>query len=326
MKVLTINYLSHSRPEYFSLTKKILKNISDENKSKIKLNILASRPNDWNNEIKDLGIDTYVLIIPEDYQNNYLEKVNFAVQSDTTYSCKLDEDCFISEHTWDYIIENLEVLHDTSNLVLTPIMSNNIPISDLFLEDYLNNETKQKVYDLFLKQKMPNGLWGVDYSPLDEFTIYSEKWNPDSFYDAVRNLQTETKGIHPLRINYDAQVLINEFILSNPNRLFNKQEYFYDFINRPYFTNSFFFIKTSFWKSIISETNGDNYDEIMLNKFMRFWSQDIAYVKNGFGCHIMFNTVYGNKNRWGIGGEDGWTYEKTFFNNLNQTYDTLHRR
>jgi hypothetical protein len=39
----------------------------------------------------------------------------------------------------------------------------------------------------------------------------------------VLDLDTETKGIHPLRINYDAQVLINDYIINNIELLFNKK-------------------------------------------------------------------------------------------------------
>jgi hypothetical protein len=172
---------------------------------------------------------------------------------------------------------------------------------------------------------MPNGLWGVDYSILDGFTVYSDHWDCERFYKGVEDLNTDIKGIHPLRINYDSQALINDFILSNPEKMFNKQDYSIGFLSRPYFTNSFFFIKTDLWKKIISLVGGDNYDEITLNNLMRYNNKKIAYVNNGFGTHMMFNTVYGNKNPWGIGSEHGLLNEQNFFNNLNTVYDTLHR-
>jgi hypothetical protein len=42
----------------------------------------------------------------------------------------------------------------------------------------------------------------------------------------------------------------------------------------------------------------------------------------------MFNTVYGNQNPWGIGGENGEQDEINFYNNLSENiikYDTLYR-
>jgi hypothetical protein len=324
MKILTINYLSHGRPEYFSLSKNILKNISDENKSKIHLNILYSRDFDWESEIEGLGISTSLYKIDENRYDNYLYKIKIATEASTKYSCKLDEDCFISEHTWDYIINNLDILEDEKNIVLSPIISNNIPFCDLFMEQFLDKNVFENVCNLFLKQRMPNGLWGVDYSSLDRFTIFSDKWDCELFYKAVLELDTDTKGIHPLRINYEAQVLINDFIISNPEKIFNRQNYSISFLSRPYFTNSFFFIKTETWKNIINSVIYDAYDEITLNKQMRDSNKKIAYINNGFCSHMMFNTVYGNKNKWNIGGEDGWTYEKEFYIQLKDKYDMLH--
>ena len=40
------------------------------------------------------------------------------------------------------------------------------------------------------------------------------------------------------------------------------------------------------------------------------------FVNNGFGIHTMYNTIYGNKNRWGIGGEDSEEKELNFVNEL----------
>jgi hypothetical protein len=52
------------------------------------------------------------------------------------------------------------------------------------------------------------------------------------------------------------------------------------------------------------------------------------FVKNGFGIHPMFNTVHGNKNRWGIGSEDAPQSEADFYDKLSfkiLSYDTLYR-
>ncbi len=72
---------------------------------------------------------------------------------------------------------------------------------------------------------MPNGLWGVDYTPLNEFTIHANEWDYKQFYNGVNNLNTNTKGIHPLRICYESQVSINEYILNNIEKLTDKHEY-----------------------------------------------------------------------------------------------------
>ena len=47
MKQITINYLSHNRLNYTDLMFYFLSKIKLENKSKIKLNVLATHENDW---------------------------------------------------------------------------------------------------------------------------------------------------------------------------------------------------------------------------------------------------------------------------------------
>ena len=39
---------------------------------------------------------------------------------------------------------------------------------------------------------MPNGVWGVDYSSLNDYTINAKTWNPKNFYNGVENLNTNT--------------------------------------------------------------------------------------------------------------------------------------
>ena len=67
-----------------------------------------------------------------------MQKVNVCLQSDK-YAVKLDEDCFIPNHVWDYIIENIDVLDDEDNFVLTPMLSNGIPHTDRFVESFIKD-------------------------------------------------------------------------------------------------------------------------------------------------------------------------------------------
>ena len=60
----------------------------------------------------------------------------------------------------------------------------------------------------------------------------------------------------------------------------------------------------------------DSYDEIALNKYKKDNNKQFVFIKNGFGIHPMFNTVHGNKNPWGIGGENGEQDELNFYNSL----------
>jgi len=235
----------------------------------------------------------------------------------------------MNNYVWDYLIENIDVLNDDNILTLSPVMSNNIPSCDYFIEDFIDDKNiKNKLYSMFLGVNMPNGLWGVDYTILNKFTIHAEKWEPTNFYEGVKYLETNTKGIHPLRISYEAQMEVNDYILKNVDKFIHKDEYNLFEIDSPYFTNSLFFIKTSEWRNILSQPTVDSYDEIALNKYKLDYGKKFLFVKNGFGVHPMFNTVHGNKNRWGIGSEDAPQSEADFYNKLSfkiLSYDTLYR-
>jgi hypothetical protein len=315
MKEITINYLSHNRTHYSELMFYFLSKIKPENKVKLKLNVLATVEFDWKNKCDKLGIDYEITIVNSHF--NYLSKINIAVNSDTKYSVKLDEDCFLNNYVWDYLIESVNILDNEEIMTLSPTMSNNIPSCDYFIEDFIaDKNVKNEIYRLFLNRAMPNGVWNVDYTPLNKFTIHSEKWITKDFYDGVDKLNTNTKGIHPLRICYEAQMIINQYISDNVCNFTNKTDYGLFEIDAPYFTNSMFFIKTNQWRNILNHPAIDDYDEIALNKYKRDNNKKFIFVKNGFGIHPMFNTVYANKNPWNIGGEDGETDELNFYNDL----------
>lgn len=314
MKIITINYLSHLRENYHELIFYFLKKIKQKNKDKIKLNILSSTEKNWAELCKDLGIEFEIKNF-FNYSTGYLEKIQYASESESPYSVKLDEDCFFNNHIWDFIIENVGILEDEKILCLSTTMSNSIPSCDLFIEDFiLKDEIKKIIYENFKNRLMPNGLWGVDYTPLNKHTINSSCWNPDEFYKGVEQLSTEIKGIHPLRICYESQKLINQEILKNVDFLVSPQEYKFQEIISPYFTNIFFVIKTSNWKKILK--NSIQYDEISLNNFKKNNNLKIMYIKNGFCVHLNFNTIFGNKNPWGIGGENAQFEETILYNQL----------
>lgn len=315
MKNITINYLSHNRLNYTELMFYFLSKIKDSNKEKIKLNILATHNNNWVEKCEKLGIEYEIHTITSN--NNYLDKINIAISTNTKYSVKLDEDCFINNHVWDFLIENVELLENTDILTMSPVMSNNIPSCDYFISDYITDENiKDKIYGYFLNRDMPNGLWGVNYTSLNEYTTQSKVWDPVSFYKKLDSLNTNTKGIHPLRISYEAQIEINDYILNNIDKFLSKNNYEFITIDAPYFTNSLFFIKTEEWVNVLKQSTVDSYDEIALNKYKKDNNKQFLFIKNGFGIHPMFNTVHGNKNPWGIGGEHGEQDELNFYNNL----------
>ena len=150
----------------------------------------------------------------------WYEWIDKALNSNKEWIIHIDEDCFINNHIWDYMIENVSILEDENNLAIAPILSNNIPLVDNFIENFIiDSEVKGKIYKNFLNQNMPNGLWGVDYSPLNDYTINADSWIPANFYDGVSKLNHFYKGIHPIRICAEAQVILNDYIMNNFERI-----------------------------------------------------------------------------------------------------------
>lgn len=315
--MIAINYLSHQRKDFFKywkLTSYYLNNIKPENKKKIRLNILATKPFDWGSELQDIQYKVYYY---QDIEVNYMQKIHTAVNDSDEYAIKLDDDCFIGSHVWDYIIENINVLDDKDNFILTPILSNNIPHTDRFVDQFvLDDEVKQKIYNCYLNQSMPNGLFGADYSPLNEFTINSSTWNSDKFFEGVSRLSTYLKGIHPIRVCGEAQVTLNNYLVENLERIQEKREYSIKEFKEPYYTTSTFAIRTEEWRNLLSTPAYDAFDEIQLNMYKHMTGKRFLYVENGFGIHTIYNTLFGNKNPWGIGLENGREYELEFVNDL----------
>jgi hypothetical protein len=246
-----------------------------------------------------------------------MQKIHSAISSGHPYSIKLDEDCFINNHIWDYLIENIDFLSDREHFIISSILSNNIPLTERFIDGFIeDNKLRDDIHTAFINQEMPNGLWGVDYSPLNRFTINSSKWDSDSFFNAVAELDSHTKGIHPVRISATAQVLINKYIEQNLSSLEKKRDYKFTEFSEPYFTTSFFAIKTQDWINLVNTPSLDAFDEIQLNLFRKTNSLKSFYIENSFSIHTSFNTIWGNKNKWNIGMDDGEAWELDFIKKI----------
>lgn len=309
--MITINYLTHHRNKVFwDISKYFFDRIKEENKSKIKLNILSTNNIDF---VLPDRIETNVVSF-DDNELNYISKIRYAISQDTEYSVKLDEDCFINNHIWDYMIENVSILENQSNLAIVPVLSNNIPLVDNFIKNFITDlKVKDKIYKNFLNQNMPNGLWGVDYSPLNQYTINADSWDPENFYDGVSQLNHFYKGIHPIRICANAQLILNKYILENFDRIVQKNNYSLQEFSCPYYTNSMFLIKTKEWINVLNTESFDAFDEVQFNVYKNRFNKKLFFVENGFAIHPTYNTIHNvNYNVWGIGLPDGKGYELDF--------------
>lgn len=315
--MLTINYFSDNRLHFFKLIFYFINKIKENNKKNIKINILTTKDNEtfFSEEIKKYDLNFNIVAFQNGF--NYTEKLTYAINSDTKYSIKLDEDCIISNYIWDYMIENVNILDNDENLLLSPLLSTSMPSCDIFIENFLDENEKEIIHNYFLEQEMPNGLFGVNYSPLNKYTIHAKNWDYKKYLSGLNDLPTETKGNHPMRISYNAQIKINEFILNKYKKIIEKNNYNIFEINSPYFTNNMFLIRTDVWKKICNQYNGV-YDEIPISNYKRLNNKKFLFVENGFGVHTMFNTIYGDgsANPWKIGGPNSQFKENEFVKKL----------
>jgi hypothetical protein len=314
--MITIDYLPHARPiEYWRLTSHFLNGIKPENKKKIKINILATNDEPWLDYL-DPDIAAQVIIFP--YNGNYLAKANMASKDENPYSVKLDEDCFMNSHVWDYMIENINILDDPDTLLISPLVSTNIPLVDQFIEAYIDDvEVKEQLYSFFKNRYMPNNLWGVDYTSLNKHTVDAEKWDSETYYKGVADINHYYRGIHPVRISVEAQLLLSEYVLNTMDKFLSKQEYSLKEFNRPYFTNNIFAFKTEDWRKVLELPN-DGFDEVPLSEYKNAHNKKCYYIDNGFCVHPMYNTVFGFNPEFNIGMNNGLQKEIEIVNQFVQ--------
>ena len=177
--MININFFSNTRLEIFELIFHFINKIKDENKTKIKITILTTHVNthffkDIETKYPSLKID----VIEFKDGLHYTDKLKYAINSDAEFSIKLDEDCIINNFIWDYMIENVNVLNNSENLLISPLLSTTLPACDEFISGFLNEEEADVINSCFLNQRMPNGLFGVNYEPLNEFTTKATTWKP----------------------------------------------------------------------------------------------------------------------------------------------------
>jgi len=224
MKKISIYYLPFRRCHFSELTFYYIKKIRDDLKNLIELNILTDDYTPFNNnydwkpqvqELKAANIDCNLVQL-----TTYLSKLEYGIERGSEYSIKLDEDCFINDSTWNYFLDNLHLLDNPENLILSPVLSNGIPSIEYFMEDFFGEEDRQKLEKTFLKLRFKN-IWGSDYAMLNKYTKNSKSWNPEEYYDHVSKLPYYYRGIHPIRLSKESQLLLMDLVLKNLDRFNN---------------------------------------------------------------------------------------------------------
>lgn len=242
------------------------------------------------NKAHKLGLSASPLIVTSSYLN-YKDKLKIASEMDFDYSIKMDEDIFMGWFAWDYFFTNLKVLDCNDNLILAPTISSGIPTCDRFLKYSLNNDQQQSVKDKFTQTQF-GSLWGAYYESLNNTLI--EGYDKEKYYEGVSKLSHWYKGIHPIRVNFQAQKLLNQCILNNINQFTTRKDFFIEEMKEPYFCNSFFAIKNKLWNKILNTEDYyvDNFDEVPLNRYREYHGGKFLCIPNTFAIHTCYNTLW----------------------------------
>lgn len=288
--IIQINILPFNSNR-LSFTKKSLNflcKIKNENKKKINVVIFADKNiKEWNEISEDINKKGVLSkVIPS---SGYMPKIIEAVKTECEYSCCMDEDVIMNQYVWDYLIENVNCLDNDKNLLLSPLLSNGIPTVEMFIESFFDEREKDELYEIFNRTYIPN-LWGVNYESLN---LNSKLWDYNTFYNEVKKINHHYKGMHPVRISYDAHMKIAEFICNKKEKFLSKQNYKIKEVDLPYFCNNIYLIKTKVWSKIINDSTlfKDGFDEVPLNIYKEKNNKNMVFVDNSHAVHMAYNTL-----------------------------------
>lgn len=239
---------------------------------------------------------TYNIInINSNNSNNYMEKINFAIlyaeEKHIPFIMKCDNDIFLKSQTLDYMINNLELLNSSNNLTLGPVITTGIPTIEYFKNNFFDMDSIEILNKLFLKTIFSNNNV-ADYSHLNNYTINSNNWDKEEFFNSVEKADYYYKGIHPIRLNDEANDFVNNYVIENKSRfLKNYQLKIIDNDRSPYLCNNVFCIKTDIYKNIVNDNTlfVDYFDEVPINKYC--WKNNMKhlFIENGFAIHMYYN-------------------------------------
>jgi len=240
---------------------------------------------------------------------NYMEKIIHGIGREHEFSVKMDEDCILLSDGWDRFFNLIESMTN-QDLFCTGAISNGVPTCDFFVNNFIPN-SKQIVNNLFSLTSYGVG-GGVDYSLLNYAKPQTVgDWNPNAFYQAVKQINHYYKGIHPVRMNFSVAKFINDMIFEAfPQSMRVVEGEIIRNTDYPYFCNSFFGIRTEDWKTIVSRRDLfiDPYEEVPLN---RYWKETGRNMLIDTGIPIL-HTMY----NW----TRNWDYENKLVEKINEVF------
>lgn len=291
----------------------------------------------YNNYLSKTSIN-YKCVSVNCPKSDYLPKVRYAIEyskiNNYKYIMKCDNDIIIPKYTFDYLLDNLNLLDN--NLTLSPILSTGIPSIEYFIDSFCSTDEAILVRNEFKKCVFYDQPGIFDYSYLNNLI---NEWDYNLFFKSLKNMSDKLvtidnngrttcghnkfyMGMHPIRHGFGNDI-INDLIIKNKDTFFKNKEC--SIIDRvfPYLCDMCFLISTYNYNKLINIDNLiiDGCDEVPLNRYS--WNNNIKHliINNGYAIHITYNW------RWFLNNKDGGsnidkptedilTYEERFINML----------
>ena len=215
---------------------------------------------------------------------------------DYQYFIKHDEDVFISSKSWIDLLEQSEkIIDDSVNLLATVNLSTGIPSWYNFSKAFFNAEEQKLLESKLSQSSIPNQLWGNDYSSLNNHIALNRIWDEDGYWEKMNALKYHYRGLHPVRVQLDLPININEIILNRYDAFQQHQPLGgYSDVENRYFCNSFFCMSYQRYKEILADKSlyVDAYDEVSINRYAQKNQLKFCFLKDSLGIHVIYNSVY----------------------------------
>jgi hypothetical protein len=179
--------------------------------------------------------------------------------------------------------------------VLSPVVTTGIPTCELFLDYYMDSMNAEAIRTEFSSISFQDWWDGeVEYSSLNG--VY-DKLNWIKFLNKVSNLPHKYKGIHPVRVSPEAQILINRWILANRSwRESSPSREVIMMPSSPYFCNSIFACSPILLLTLVKLVKNnaitfDGFDELALNDLLNQRNRKIGFVISALAIHPSYNSI-----------------------------------
>jgi hypothetical protein len=272
-----------------------LSKVSKEHLSnfKVKIYTVSNLLDKWEGFVEELSREGMDISISPLLTDNYMARTRDALNTESPYSCRLDDDIFMSSHVWDFLLSSVHELDDPEVMCITPILTAGTPTVEYFLLDFLDEQKAREVHSIFKQDNILRACWGIDYSHLYDTVERMTEWDPNIFYTELAKHNTPFKGVHPIRFSDNANIAIAQHVVNDFDKFMSKQTYSLEPMRGIHNTHLFTF-RTSTWRDSL-EHMYDNFDELSLNVYGLSRDMTTLLIRNGYAIHTTYGSVPSQK-------------------------------